>query len=246
MQNSKPVLETAFAHRSVRRFTAAPINADVLDTLIRAGQAASTSSFMQNVSVIRVTDPALRAQIRSICAAGGKTGHGYVEHCAEFLVFCADTARHKQLAPDAQTDWLEVLLVGAVDVGIFAQNVLLAAESMGLGGVFIGSIRNNIAEISRLLGLPQGVVPITGMCLGYPDQDPAMRPRLPLHTVVSENAYRPAAEADLHAYNDTVHTYYRERSGTDLDWVRQIRANLCREVRPDLLAAVQAQGFAKR
>lgn len=246
MQNSKPVLETAFAHRSVRRFTAAPISADVLDTLIRAGQAASTSSFMQNVSVIRVTDPALRAQIRPICAAGGKTGHSYVEHCAEFLVFCADTARHKQLAPDAQTDWLEVLLVGAVDVGIFAQNVLLAAESMGLGGVFIGSIRNNTAEISRLLGLPQGVVPITGMCLGYPDQDPAMRPRLPLHTVVSENAYRPAAEADLHAYNDTVHTYYRERSGTDLDWVRQIRANLCREVRPDLLAAVQAQGFAKR
>ena len=207
MQNSKPVLETIFAHRSVRRFTAAPISADVLDTLIRAGQAASTSSFMQNVSVIRVTDPALRAQIRPICAAGGKTGHGY---------------------------------------GIFAQNVLLAAESMGLGGVFIGSIRNNIAEISRLLGLPQGVVPITGMCLGYPDQDPAMRPRLPLHTIVSENAYRPAAEADLHAYNDTVHTYYRERSGTDLDWVRQIRANLCREVRPDLLAAVQAQGFAKR
>ena len=246
MQNSKPVLETAFAHRSVRRFTATPISPDVLDTLIRAGQAASTSSFMQNVSVIRVTDPALRAQIRPICAASGKTGHGYVEHCAEFLVFCADTARHKQLAPDAQTDWLEVLLVGAVDVGIFAQNVLLAAESMGLGGVFIGSIRNNTAEISRLLGLPQGVVPITGMCLGYPDQDPAMRPRLPLRTVVSENAYRPAAEADLHAYNDTVHTYYRERSGTDLDWVQQIRANLCREVRPDLLAAVQAQGFAKR
>ena len=76
MQNSKPVLETAFAHRSVRRFTAAPISPDVLDTLIRAGQAASTSSFMQNVSVIRVTDPALRAQIRPICAAGGKTGHG--------------------------------------------------------------------------------------------------------------------------------------------------------------------------
>ena len=246
MQNSKPVLETAFAHRSVRRFTAAPINPDVLDTLIRAGQAASTSSFMQNVSVIRVTDPALRAHIRPIGAAAGKMGHGYVEPCAELLVFCADTARHKQLAPDAQTDWLEVLLVGVVDVGIFAQNVLLAAESMGLGGVFIGSIRNNTAEISRLLGLPQGVLPITGMCLGYPDQDPAMRPRLPLHTVVSENAYRPAAEADLHAYNDTVHTYYRERSGTDLDWVRQIRANLCREVRPDLLAAVQAQGFAKR
>ena len=244
MQSS--VIQTALAHRSIRKFKPQAIAADTLRSVLSAGQAASSSSFMQIVSIIRVSDPAIRAQIRPICAAGGKGGQSYVETAPEFIVFCADTTRYAHFAPDAQLDWIEVLLIGAVDVGIFAQNVLLAAESMGLGGVFIGSIRNNIAEISHLLGLPQGVVPITGMCLGYPDQDPAMRPRLPLHTVVSENAYRPAAEADLHAYNDTVHTYYCERSGTDLDWVRQIRANLCREVRPDLLAAVQAQGFAKR
>ena len=199
MLDSKPALATALNHRSIRKFTDQPISKEMLEAVIQAGQMASTSSFMQAVSVIRVTDPALRAQIRQICANAyqGKLGHHYVENCAEFLVFCIDTERYRQLAADIQIDWTEVLLTGAVDVGIFAQNVLLTAESLGLGGVFIGSIRNNTAEISHLLGLPQGVVPITGMCLGYPDQDPAMRPRLPLHTVVSENAYRPAAEADL-------------------------------------------------
>lgn len=139
------------------------------------------------------------------------------------------------------------MLIGAVDVGIFAQNVLLAAESIGLGGVFIGSIRNDLARVGALLGCPQGVVPIVGLCLGYPDQEPMKRERLPLDVILSENRFQAASAADLQAYNDNVQAYYRTRDGVaQMDWAQQIRNQFCHEVRPDLLRYLQAQGFAKR
>ncbi|WP_038329834.1 oxygen-insensitive NADPH nitroreductase [Kingella kingae] len=248
MLNSKPTLETAFAHRSIRKFSDEPISAEMFDAIIHAGQMASTSSFMQAVSIVRVTDRAIRAQIREVCANAyqGKLGHHYVENCAKFLVFCVDTARHTQLVPDAQIEWTEVLLTGAVDVGIFSQNVLLAAESLGLGGVFIGSLRNDMTTISKLLDLPHGVMPMVGMCLGHPAQEPVQRPRLPVTVVVSENRYRPASADELAQYDEVVHQYYLTRSNMDLTWSQQIAANLRGEVRPNALAYLQSQGFAKK
>ncbi|WP_038316091.1 oxygen-insensitive NADPH nitroreductase, partial [Kingella kingae] len=162
------------------------------------------------------------------------------------LVFCVDTARHTQLVPDAQIEWTEVLLTGAVDVGIFSQNVLLAAESLGLGGVFIGSLRNDMTTISKLLDLPHGVMPMVGMCLGHPAQEPVQRPRLPVTVVVSENRYRPASADELAQYDEVVHQYYLTRSNMDLTWSQQIAANLRGEVRPNALAYLQSQGFAKK
>lgn len=247
MQVSQPVLATALNHRSIRKFSTQAIEPDTLQQLIFAGQMASTSSYMQNVSVIRVTDPSKRSQIRQICtqATNGK-GHAYVEHCAEFLVFCIDGMRHKYFAPEAQLDWTEVLLVGAVDVGIFAQNVMLAAESLGLGGVYIGSLRNDMKQIAQILNTPEHVVPLVGMCLGYPEQSPEQRPRLPMSTVLFENEYLVPNAAQLDAYNQTVHHYYQQRSNLDLSWQQQIENNLCTEVRPDMLPFLQSKGFAKR
>lgn len=248
MTNSLPTLETALSHRSVRKFTDQAIDEALLNQLLLAGQMASTSSYLQSVSVIRVNDPEKRAQIRTICANAyrGKLGHPYVEHCAEFLVFCLDGSRHKYFAPDAQLDWTEVLITGAIDVALFAQNVLLSAESVGLGGVFIGSLRNDLPQLAEILQTPDYVVPLVGMCLGYPNQETIQRPRLPLTTVVSQDVYQPADAAALEAYNKVVAQYYRERSNLDLDWRKQIQDNLCTEVRPNLLAFLQSKGLAKR
>lgn len=246
--NSQPTLQTALAHRSIRKFTDEAISPELLNTLIQAAQMASTSSFLQNISVIRVADKAKRAKIREICANAyqGKIGHHYVENCAEFLVYCIDATRHLHFAPDAQIDWTEVLLVGAVDAGIFAQNLMITAESLGLGGVYIGSLRNDLNQVAEILNTPYGVVPMFGMCLGYPNQEPGQRPRLPVNVVMSENKFQVASDEDLAQYDEIVREYYKNRSNLDLSWGEQIRNNLCTEVRPDLLAFMQKQGFAKR
>ena len=157
-----------------------------------------------------------------------------------------DFAKHKQIAPDAQVGWSEVALIGAIDAGIMAQNMILAAESLRLGGVYIGSLRNNVRRVAELLDLPEYVMPLFGMCLGHPDQDPLPRPRLPLGCMVSENQYEAMSMADFAHYNAVVKDYYQRRSNLDLDWEAQIRATLCREVRPDILPFLQQQGFVKK
>ena len=208
--SSKPALETILNHRSIRKFTEQPISEELLSILFEAGMAGSSSGFLQSASIICVTDKQLRYEIRRICAdaqdakEGEKYGHPYVEHCAELLIYCMDNQRHLQVVPNAQIDWTEVTLVGAIDSAIMAQNLLVAAESLGLGGVYLGSVRNDINRLSELLQLPAGVVPMFGMALGYPDQDPAMRPRLPVELVVSTNKFESASKEAVEAYNDTM------------------------------------------
>ncbi|MGL4716208.1 MAG: oxygen-insensitive NADPH nitroreductase, partial [Aeromonas sp.] len=162
------------SHRSIRQFTAEPISATQFEAIVSAAQWASSSSFLQVTSIIRVIAPEVRAQLAAL--AGDQP---YVVQAAEFLVFCADYYRHQQLVADAQTGYVEQLLIGAIDGALMAQNALLAAQSFGLGGVYIGGIRNHPVEVSELLDLPHQVIPLFGLCLGHPAQHPEQKPRLP-------------------------------------------------------------------
>ena len=155
------VIELLKSHRSIRKFTDQPIEQPLLRQLIRAGQSAATSSNLQGVSVIRVRDPQTREAIAEL--AGGQA---YVASAAEFLVFCADLNRSavccekedKQLA-DGMT---EHFMIATIDVALFAQNVVVAAESEGLGICYIGGIRNNPEKLSELINLPDNVYPVFG------------------------------------------------------------------------------------
>ena len=70
--------------------------------------------------------------------------------------------------PEAELGLAEQLLLGVVDTALMAQNAFTAAESLGLGGVYIGGLRNNIESVTELLKLPKHVLPLFGLCLGWP------------------------------------------------------------------------------
>lgn len=228
-------------HRSIRQFTDQPISEELRTDILNAAKMASTSQHIQAVQVIRITDTELRKKLRAICS-----DQAYVETAAEFWVFCADFAKHAEIVPSAELDWAEWLLVGTIDTGIFAQNVLTAAEASGLGGVFIGSLRNDIEQVDKLLKLPQHVVPLVGMCLGYPAQDPMLRPRFPAEVLSSENEYRPLAPAELAKFNKEVADYYQARSQKDLTWSAYMKGVFAEQKRPQILSYSQSKGFVKR
>ncbi|MBV7260940.1 oxygen-insensitive NADPH nitroreductase [Photobacterium sp. WH77] len=237
-------IDTILAHRSIRRFTSEPIQADVLSTLLDCAIAASSSSFIQCVSVIRVVDTDKRTQMAHL--AGDQP---YVASAAEFLVFCVDFHRHLQIHPEAQLGFTEQTLIGAVDAALMAQNCLLAAESLGLGGVYIGGIRNNPAEVAALLDMPKHVMPVFGLCLGYPDQNPESKPRLPQSLVIHQNSYQ--QELDRHQlaeYDEKVRQYYQSRTGgnKDMSWSEQITATLTKEARPFMKDFLTSKGFSTR
>ena len=232
------------AHRSIRKFSDRPVPQDTVKELIRAGQCASTSSFIQACTVIQVSDEAVRRQLCEIAA-----GQPYVHESPVFLVFCADMRRH-QLAcamHDAAmlSGYTEQFLTASIDCALFAQNVLIAAESLGLGGCYIGAIRNCIGDADGLLELPDKVYPVFGMCLGYPAQNPEAKPRLPLALVLKQHRYHDDDEALIRSYDEEVRTYYRTRTGgaRDNTWSEQIAAMLVREARPHMLEFLKSKGY---
>lgn len=236
-----PTIDLILSHRSIRQFTPEPVTPDQLDQILSAAQCASSSSFLQANSIIRVTDKALRKTLAELA------GHqAYVAEAAEFLLFCADYQRHCQIAPEARTGFVEQLLIGAIDGALMAQNALLAAQSLGLGGVYIGGIRNNPAAVSEAVGLPHQVIPLFGLCLGHPAQQPEQKPRLPRALVVHENRYPNELDRSLLAqYDQQIQEYYLARSGNNKQqtWSGQIKGILGKEARPFMLDFLRGKGF---
>jgi FMN reductase (NADPH) len=184
------VIDLINCHGSVRRYRPDPIPAETIEAIVVAGQRASTSSNLQMTSVVAVTDMATRARLAELC---GNQAH--IAQAPVFLAWCADLNRLDRacvLRGTAQaTDYVENFLVAAVDVAIAAQNAALAAESLGLGICYIGSIRNNTARVIELLELPRLVFPVVGMTVGWPAAQPMVRPRLPVSAVLHWEKYDP-------------------------------------------------------
>lgn len=242
-----PTIELLNAHRSIRKFTSEPVDQATVETLIKAGQAAATSSFIQACTVIQVSQGEKRNALAEM--AGNQA---YVAEAPLFLVFCADMKRH-QLAcsmheAEMQSGYTEQFLTASLDCALFAQNVIVAAESLGLGGVYIGGLRNRIADVAELLELPELVYPVFGMCLGKPDQNPEVKPRLPLPVVLKQDRYDDSQdEAVIRDYDGTVREYYRTRTGgnKEMSWSEQISGMLVKEARPHMLPFLQSRGFIK-
>jgi len=109
---------------------------------------------------------------------------------------------------------VELFLLGTIDATLAAQNATIAAESLGYGMVYIGGIRNNPQDVTDLLELPPLVYPVFGMCLGIPDQEPDIRPRLPLAAVYHKEVYKEEGlESEIKAYDDITRVYYATRKG---------------------------------
>lgn len=238
-----PTIDLLRAHRSIRHFTDQPITDAQRDAIIAGAQGASSSSFLQCTSIIRVTDPAMREQL-----VGLTGGQKHVAQAAEFWVFCADFNRHLQICPDAQLGLAEQLLLGVVDTAMLAQNALTAAESLGLGGVYIGGIRNSIEAVTELLALPKHVLPLFGLCLGWPADNPDVKPRLPAALVVHENHYQPVDKAILAQYDDDLAHYYMTRGSNNRrdTWSDHIQRTIIKENRPFILDYLHKQGWATR
>ncbi len=140
----------------------------------------------------------------------------------------------------------ENVLVGAVDVALFAQNVAIAAESKGYGICYIGGVRNAPEEISELLHLPEGVAPLFAMTIGVPDEANEVKPRLPVEAIIHENGYDAKNMMNfIPAYDQTMNDYYMSRGSNQKDaaWSDSMATFLEAPRRTHMKAFLKKQGF---
>ncbi|AOZ92505.1 oxygen-insensitive NADPH nitroreductase [Paenibacillus crassostreae] len=244
------VISLLMKHRSIRRFTDQPVTEQQLNLIVASAQMASTSSNVQAYSVIAVTEPELKKELASLSG-----NQAYIEQCPVFLVWCADLYRLQQVtAPHlgeqlSYEDSTENFIVATIDVALAAQNAVVAAESLGLGIVYIGGVRNQVAELSELLGLPELVYPVFGMCVGYPDQETDLRPRLPVDAVLHRNRYsKDRIIEPVNDYDETTKRYMLKRTDgkSDTSWSQVMATRLAQPNRLHMKQFLDSKGFMKQ
>jgi FMN reductase (NADPH) len=243
------VLDTQLKHVSVRSFLDREVSDDMLQQIIDGARRAPTSSNMQAYSIIVVRDENTRLRLSEL------TGHQkHVAQAPVFLAFCADlnrlgvaTALNNQVLQSS----LETFVISTVDAALVGMNAMTAAESLGLGGVMIGAVRNHPKEVGDLLALPTGVYVVFGMAIGWPDteQFPTQKPRLPENLVVHSERYDASGfEAGIQEYDAQLSEYYgrKDKGQSGASWSGPLARGLSKTLRPELLRTLEEMGFKIR
>ena len=195
-------------HRSVRDFVPHALPEGTVEALQLAAASASTSSNLQAWSVVATTDPEGKARLAALCS-----DQRQIKECGLFLAFFADLHRVSLAAPDAAIlDTAEMGLVATIDAALAAERLVVAAERLGLGICYIGALRDHPADVRELLGLPDRVVGVFGLCVGVP-ADPSAggpRPKLAPEAFWFADRYDPAP--DIAEY-DRRHAAYAAKEG---------------------------------
>ena len=200
------------AHTSVRRFKEQEIPQEDLNTILSAGQMASSWKNFQSYSVIVVRSQEKKDALFELVPQEA------IRQSAAFLLFVGDLNRAEKgarLHTDVfQPQGVEGLLITSVDAALAGQNTLLAAESLGYGGVIIGLVRYKSVELAELFKLPDYTYPVFGMALGVPNQQHDVKPRLPLENVVFEEEYQEQTVDVIEAYDRVQADYAGARATT--------------------------------
>ncbi|KRK78545.1 oxygen-insensitive NADPH nitroreductase [Companilactobacillus nodensis] len=241
-----PTIENMLQHVSVRSFTDQPITPEQKESLIAAAQHGSTTEFVQAFSIIEITDQTLRNKLSDITISSP-----HVKKADTFYVFVADLHRQANIlrANKQSLDSIknmEALLLSTIDTTIAAQNMAVAAESMGLGICYIGSLRNNIAQVAKLLKLPDFTIPLFGMTVGVPSTKNQLKPRMAPSNQVATNSYNEDQFNDLSEYDQVVKDYYvnRKSNPADTSWTDKNLAIFKEVHRADVAAFLRKQGFS--
>ncbi len=190
------VIDQINAHRSIRKYKDQDIEDKILEEILRAATSASSSGNMQTYSIIVTRDKKMKKKMSS-----AHFNQSMLNESPVFLTFCADFNRMRQWIKlrnaSNNFDNFMSFMIASIDATLASQNAALAAESLGLGLCYMGTTLASAKEIGQIFELPYNVVPIVGFSLGYPDERPAYRERLPLEGVIHQEKYRKYSDEEI-------------------------------------------------
>lgn len=168
-----PIIETMLQHRSVRKYKLDQPADDVIESIVRAGQQAPFASQLYSVLLSRKKKAPFGAPL--------------------WFTICVDLYKLQRFMKirnwEIITNDLSILFFGIQDAAYMAENMVIAAESLGLGSCFLGMAPYNADRIAKEFKLPERVFPLVGLVMGYPAEDFPPRPRYPLWFTLFEDAY---------------------------------------------------------
>ncbi|MBU0982444.1 MAG: nitroreductase family protein [candidate division Zixibacteria bacterium] len=194
-----PVINSLMDHRSVRKYTDRPIEPDILDTILAAGTRAATGGNLQLYTLLVVDDPETLEKLDQALEVPFISRSG----CSVAVLALADQFRVRRwLTMHSEREVINhrpySFFLAVSDALIALQNIVIAAESLGLGTCYLGGGLE--LDVHELFGAPELVFPAGMVCLGYPEVTPKLSQRLPLEAVVHRNRYHKPTDDDINAW----------------------------------------------
>jgi len=190
------MIELLLAHRTIRKYKDTTVEEDTIRKILEAGCRASTTGNMQLYSIVITREDAGKKALASC-----HFNQPMVVNAPLVLTFCADFNRFNKWCKlsNAEPGYDNFLsfVTAAIDALLVAQNVTIAAESEGLGVCYLGTTTYLAAKIIEILKLPKGVVPVTTLTIGWPDENPGQVDRLPLDAIVHQETYLDYTDAQI-------------------------------------------------
>ncbi len=195
-------IKTILNHRTIRNYKSDAVSDEILNTILEAGFRASTTGNMQVYSVIVTKDQEKRNELCKL-----HFGQKMVEQAPLLLTFCADFNRFNKWCEQRNAtpgyDNFLSFFTAAIDALLVAQNVAVAAEANGLGICYLGTTTYQVDKLVSFFNLPNGVVPVTTLVVGYPAEMPEKADRLPAKGVIHFETYKDYTSADIdEIYNE--------------------------------------------
>lgn len=170
------IIQSLFDRRSVRAYTQEPVAPEVKELLLECAFQAPTAGCQQLYTILDIVDQGEKEELAQLC-----DHQPFIAQAPVVLIFCADCQRWLDVYGEAGTEARKPgpgdLLLAMADAVIAAQNVVVAAESLGLGSCYIGDILEHQERVRELLALPDFAVPAAMLVLGWPTQQQKERPK---------------------------------------------------------------------
>ena len=244
---SKNVIETLNKHVSIREFADKKIPDGMLNTILNSARRSPTSSNLQAYSLVVVRNPETKIELANL--AGNQK---HIETCDVFVAICADIFRLDaacEIHSESLGRSLENTLVATIDATLVGMSLSSAAESLGLGTVMIGGMRNRPKEVAKLLEFPKGVYVVYGMCIGWPDwvRVKDQKPRFNEDLIIHREKYDSREISNrLKNYDKVLKDHYKSegRETPESAWTGIISKSFNQVRRPELKSTLESMGFS--
>ena len=181
---------------TVRKYSSRHIDDNLLKKMIEAASHAPNTGNMQWYSVVVSRDTEQKRKL-----APAHFNQPSVESCDAVLTFCLDLRRFEHWCrlnnAVAGFENFQSFVAAIIDTSLFAQQFNTIAELNGLGCCYLGTTTYNAPQIIEALGLPERVVPVTTLTVGYPDTEGQGTWRLPVEMIIHEENYREPTDEDI-------------------------------------------------
>lgn len=208
MKSIKEELGFLLKRKSIRHFKLEAVNEETVRLIVDAGQRAPTACSLQTYTVIWIRDQETRRQLMEAMRPSLKA--------PVFLLICADVRKLAKVMDYLGVDHClkdgagyELKLFSIIDASLVAENMTIAAEALGLGSLYLGGAMAN-QKVADTLHLPEGVLPLMYLCIGYPDERPPLRPRWTQDSILFIDRYRDITEREIEAFLDHMVTTLEE------------------------------------